>query len=241
MSGPTEPEPTDAQLVATIADTHDDELTNKALVTLISRYSRYLYRVAFRVLGRLGTTEDIEEVLSDVFVRVWMLSRDPDSPHSYNPNLGSVKTWLAQLVLYQSLGKRRTLIRTAGLAHDILNVEALSAEHLADHRTYAETSLVEQRLDAMATLGPALRALHDLSSVDSDIIIQHYLHGKPYGDIAADMQMSVAAVTVRSYRALRTLRQFIQSPDTEQKEVQRGNHGPDTGQQHSEEPADSAR
>ncbi len=53
---------------------------------LYDRYSGIVYSVALRILGDTGTAEDI---LQDVFIKLWR------SPHAFDGNRGSLAGWLA--------------------------------------------------------------------------------------------------------------------------------------------------
>lgn len=95
----------DDYLVRTLGDGDKD-----ALGTLWDRHARPAYSLAVRMLRDAGWAE---EVVQDVFVRLW------SSPRMYDPTRGSLRTWLLT-VTHQAAtdglrGKRGTArIRDAG-------------------------------------------------------------------------------------------------------------------------------
>ena len=70
----------DEQLVRTMA-----EGNTNALDELWDRHARFLYSLAFRILRDPGWAE---EVVQDVFVRLW------SSPQKYDPTRGGLRPWL---------------------------------------------------------------------------------------------------------------------------------------------------
>ncbi len=61
------------------------------LATIIEMYSKLLYAVALSVLGKQAKKEDIEELISDVFLRYWQ------NKDSYHSERGSLKNYLAMM------------------------------------------------------------------------------------------------------------------------------------------------
>ena len=65
-----------------------------ALEELYATYSGIALGLAYQVLGNLS---DAEEVLQDVFLKVWR------SGSSYNPSRGSARTWLLAIVRHRAI------------------------------------------------------------------------------------------------------------------------------------------
>lgn len=64
---------------------------------VIEDYSKLLWAVAISVLNRSVSHADIEELISDVFLRLWR------SPEKYHPEKGSLKNYLAMMTKSMSL------------------------------------------------------------------------------------------------------------------------------------------
>lgn len=76
------------------------------LSLIIEKYSKLLYVVALSVLGRQAKKEDIEELISDVFLRYWQNQK------GYNSERGSLKNYLVMMTKSMSvnqLKKRRQI------------------------------------------------------------------------------------------------------------------------------------
>ena len=73
---------------------------------LIDTYSRLLWRVASGILSGSGTKEDIEEVVSEVFIALW------EKPKQYDPERGSLKGFLCLKARSLAIDKLRSILRT---------------------------------------------------------------------------------------------------------------------------------
>jgi RNA polymerase sigma factor (sigma-70 family) len=77
----------------------------EALETLISRYSRELFYFIRIVLDGVGAVQDAEECVNDLFVAVWQ------EIESFDPERGTLRTWLTMRAKYIALDRRRQLCR----------------------------------------------------------------------------------------------------------------------------------
>ena len=55
---------------------------------LMANYGRLLWTIVSGILAGCGTKEDVEEVVSDVFVELWQ------NPHLFDPSRGEIKAFL---------------------------------------------------------------------------------------------------------------------------------------------------
>ncbi|MGO8947932.1 MAG: sigma-70 family RNA polymerase sigma factor, partial [Ktedonobacterales bacterium] len=76
-----------------------------ALEELIRRSSRELSYFIRSVLENSGTAQDVEECTSDLFVTVWL------DIGSYDPDRGSLRTWITMRAKFIALDRRRQIQR----------------------------------------------------------------------------------------------------------------------------------
>ena len=163
-----------------------------ALTFLIDQHERAISALVVRILAGVGTAEDVEECVSDVFVAAWHRAR------AYNPARGTVRTWLLMLAKYRALDVRRRLAQPQHPAPDPCVpasdpvVEAL----LSRERQQALVEHIER-------LEPGVRA----------VVVRRYLAGMPIPDIAEDLGIARSAVDNRLSRGRRQIQEYWDMED----------------------------
>jgi len=160
-----------------------------ALAALYDRYARVLYWVA---LKSLGTAEEAEEVVLDVFSQVWRIAG------RYDAAKGRVDTWLFMLTRSRVLDRLRSLQRvnkTATASIDLAQIQ--SAKGGVDP---VEDALITERrtlvLTALGSLPPEQRLVIELA----------YYQGLTQSEIATQTGTSLGTVKTRIRLGLSKLR-----------------------------------
>jgi RNA polymerase sigma-70 factor (ECF subfamily) len=173
---------------------------DSALNLLMTRHTRRLYSVAQRLLGLSATAEDIEEVLSDSFLRAW------ETCASYDPSRGSVSTWLGWIVVYQSLSRRKRL------AHD-RRIETAATQQAYEDKQDTTAEDVDDRLYQSERVKLAIILLGRQHPTDADLLIRRFFDHKSIASIAQALGISEGATRVRLHRALQRIRKILQEKD----------------------------
>jgi len=153
-----------------------------ALGTLYDRHAGVLLGVLSRVLG---SQQEAEDVLHEVFLEVWERAAD------YDEGRGSVRAWLVMRARSRGLDRLRALGRLRKLASDE------PATPVLEHPAPAETLSVRR---ALSTLAPELQRLLELG----------YFAGMSSAEIAAHERLAIGTVKSRVARALAELREALQ-------------------------------
>lgn len=74
-----------------------------AIAGVITRYARLMWSVAGSVLRGVGSDQDVEECVADVFVYLWQ------HPDKFDPRRGSLRSWLAVVARSQAVDRCRAL------------------------------------------------------------------------------------------------------------------------------------
>ena len=175
--------PTDAQLLARISS----DATGEALRTLYRAYAGELYGFALNALGDRGTAE---EIVQEVFTRVWRHAE------AYDPERGSVRTWLYQIARHAIIDMRRRAAVRPGLALHEPEDEAAPATA----PTIEQAMLGWQVASALARLSPEHRQV---------IRLAHF-QGLSMREIAERCDLPVGTVKSRTWYALRSLRLVLE-------------------------------
>lgn len=69
---------------------------------IIKEYSKLLWVIGWAIIGKTNNKEDLEELISDVFLRFW------NNPDKYDPKKGSIKNYLVLMMKSMALNKLRS-------------------------------------------------------------------------------------------------------------------------------------
>ncbi|WP_016952982.1 sigma-70 family RNA polymerase sigma factor [Anabaena sp. PCC 7108] len=161
---------------------------HSALSQLYDRYAQIIYAIAFK---SLGSVEESEEVVLDVFSQVWRIAE------KYDANKARVDTWLLMMTRSRVLDRLRYLQRTAKTKIASVNVEIQSAKVSVD--PIEEVLISERRTLVIA-------ALKQIPEEQRQVIELAYYHGLTHSQIAAQSGLSVGTVKTRIRLGLNKLR-----------------------------------
>jgi RNA polymerase sigma-70 factor (ECF subfamily) len=160
-----------------------------ALAQLYDRYAQVMYAIAFKILG---TPEEAEEVVLDVFHQVW---RTADH---YNAKRGRVDTWLFLLTRSRALDRLRALERIARAAASI------KAAHQYPSITNPEEDILisERRARLLA-------ALSQIPPAQRQVLEMAYYKGLTHVEIAQQTGERLGTVKTRLRLGLSKLREIL--------------------------------
>ena len=158
----------------------------RAIRRVMDQYSRLLWSVAGGVLQGVGTEEDLEECVADVYVFLWM------HPEKFDPLRGSLKSYLAMVARSRALNRRRQLTR-----QDALPLEELSPSQEPAAEDPEQTGPPDEALR---------HAMNALGEPDREVLVRRYYYDQKPKEIAAVLRLPVKQIENRLYRAKRFLR-----------------------------------
>ncbi|HIK42563.1 sigma-70 family RNA polymerase sigma factor [Thermoleptolyngbya sp. M55_K2018_002] len=181
----------EAHLLARIA-----QQDQSALSLLYDRYARVLYSLAFRILG---SVEEAEEIVLDVFSQVWKLAG------RYDPRRGRVDAWLFMLTRSRSLDRLRSLQRVSKAVES--STEAAKTVPQAQISDPTEDVLINERRDRV------LAAMQRLPVEQREVLELAYYEGLTHVEIATKTGKSLGTVKTRIRLGLNKLRQVLDALD----------------------------
>ena len=157
-----------------------------ALDKAVAQYSGYAAAIARSVLGPAATREDLEEIVSDVFVALW---RSADRLDETRP----LKGYLAAIARNAAIDRLRRQRPTEPLpVDDLLHAdEAEGPEAQALRREQAET---------------LRRLLLEMAADDREIFVRFYYYRQTVREIAQIMERNESTVKARLARGRARLR-----------------------------------
>lgn len=167
-----------------------------ALAELFDRLADHAYAIA---LGILRDADDADEIVNDVFARVWRQAE------RFDPERGSAASWVGVMVRSQSLDRLRQRRRHERDAlHPDGNTVAYSEDtgpgpdQVADHALFA---LITRR------------ALAGLSDAQRQVLRMAYFRDLSHRDIADMLQLPLGTVKSHCRRGLSRLRHALVDTD----------------------------
>lgn len=160
-----------------------------AMGRLIDRYARLLWSVAGRVLRGVGSEQDMEECVADVFICLWQ------GPEKFDPARGSLRSWLSLVARSRAIDRCRAILRRGDLP--------LDETVLAGEPGLPETLEKEDRQRQL------LAAVETLEEEERDILLRRCCWEQKPREIAAALGLPVKTVENRLYRTKQRLRRSL--------------------------------
>ena len=153
---------------------------------VIARYSRLLWPIVSSVLKNVGTEQDVEECVADVFIDLW------ENPDKYDAGRGTLKSWLCMVARCKAIDRYRALSR-----HITVPLEGA----MLVSRMGLQDALLQE--ETKRELAAAINALAD---VEKDILIRRYYYEQKPREIAKALDLSLKQVENHLYRSKQKLR-----------------------------------
>ncbi|MDV3351147.1 sigma-70 family RNA polymerase sigma factor [Leptolyngbyaceae cyanobacterium CCMR0082] len=160
-----------------------------ALSQLYDRYARVMYSLAFKILG---SVEEAEEVVLDVFAKAWRTAARYDSSRS------RVDSWLFLMTRSRSLDRLRQRQRQT----KVVEAATKTVETSASDRPDEALMIAERRTVVMQALG-------ELPDEQRLVIELAYYQGYSQSEIAKQTGLALGTVKTRIRLGLRKLKQAL--------------------------------
>lgn len=187
-------------LLGDLASLADEELLklcaegeSAALREIVRRHQAPLYRFLYRLMG---SEQDAEEAVSDVFVRAWRNA----GRFQYRAKVG---TWLYRIAVNIA---RDAHSRKKARPSEVW-IEANEVRHLSSGSAEDDAVRNVHRAEMSVTLK---RALSKLSADDRLILVMYYLEEAEYSEIQAVTGLSYPVLKTRLARARKRLRHWME-------------------------------
>ncbi len=163
-----------------------------ALATLFDLMADRMFALAVSIVGN---ADDAEEVVGELFNRIWLRSE------SFDPARGPVVAWMTVICRSISLDLIRREVRRGGRQ---VNPEALRAAY-GQHETLEPESRTERALFR----AEALRVMEDLSNGQRRVLGLAFFQDMSHQEIARRLKMPLGTVKSHCRRGLVHLKQSL--------------------------------
>lgn len=164
------------------------EQDTRALETLYARYSRPAFSLALKILG---DREIVEEVVQEVFLRLWTRAS------GFDPQRGKLLSWLLTITHHRAideLRRRRSQPETDGLQEQLASVEEPASDPSESYGLIENRETVQQ---ALIQLPEAQRRPIEMAYYGglTQVEIAQVL-GEPLGTIKTRMRLGMQKLRV---------------------------------------------
>ena len=163
----------------------DESVINDVII----QYSRLIWPIIGAVLKNVGTQQDVEECVADVFIDLWT------NPGRFDPYRGSLKSWLCMVARCKAIDRYRVLSK-----HSTVPLEGA----MMIGRMGLQDALLQEE-----TKRELVAAVNSLADVERDILIRRYYYEQKPRDIAKALDLSIKKVENHLYRTKQKLRKAI--------------------------------
>ena len=158
----------------------------RAINDVIVKYSKLLWPIVFAVLKKVGTEQDVEECVADVFIDLW------ENPDKYDATRGTLKSWLCMVARCKAIDRYRSLSR--------YNIVPLESAMMVGRMGMQDAMLQEE------TKRELIAAVNALADIEKDILIRRYYYEQKPREIAKALDMPLKQVENHLYRSKQKLR-----------------------------------
>ena len=163
----------------------DERIINDVIV----KYSKLLWPIASAVLKNVGSEQDVEECVADVFIDLW------ENPDKYDAARGTLKTWLCMVARCKAIDRYRALSK-----HSTVPLEGA----MMAGRMGMQDALLQDE-----TKRELVAAVNALADVEKDILIRRYYYEQKPREIAKALDLPLKQVENHLYRSKQKLRKAI--------------------------------
>lgn len=168
-----------------------------ALEYIIKKYGKNIYTLVSNVLKDICNQEDIKECTSDVFYAVW------ENSSRYNPQKGSLKTWVLILAKYKALDYRRKTYKNRKL-RKTEEIEEIPSQDNVEINVIVQEEIKE-----------VLSVVDSLKEIDQQIFYKRYFYYEDTKTIANSLGITPGAVDNRLYRIRKKLKETVKGCECE--------------------------
>jgi RNA polymerase sigma-70 factor (ECF subfamily) len=168
----------------------------KALEFLIEKYHKLLWLIVQNTLRGIGSAEDVEECISDVFSRFWR------KPEAFDPNRGTMKTYLCVMAKSMAINQYKKLAKQYGI--EVGQNAGETSESAATEDTLTHICREESAAELFD-------AISELTKPDSEILFRRYYLGEKTSAIALQLGLQTKEVENRLYRGKNKLKSILQN------------------------------
>ena len=173
---------------------HMKKSPGECMKAIFDEYCNYVYIIAATKLRNCGTTEDIEECVSDVFTEVFRKKDD------LGDREGDLKGFIGVIARCRAIDMYRKL---SAKAYKTISSDDEGIMELSSEENISESVEMSERNSII------FNKIKELGEPDTSIIVKQYYYNMTVSEIGKMLSMTAAAVQKRSIRAREKLKKML--------------------------------
>ena len=174
----------DTAAIAGIKD-HKEGSANEIII----KYSKYMWPVAYAVLKNIGSEQDVEHCIAEIFVDLW------EEPNQYDPQSDSLQDWLCTKVRSRAMERYRVLSGSGAVP--------LDGPMMMGRMGVQDAALLEKNKRELSA------AVASLSDTERDILIRRFYYEQNIKEIAIALNLATKEVQGQLHRSKQLLRKAL--------------------------------
>lgn len=162
----------------------------QAFSAFYDRYANLVYSIAYNILGDQPRAE---EIVQDVFLKIWK------NLERYDPSRAKLNTWLSTITRYRAI--------------DVLRKQSVRTKHAswvkADNPHGQESLDLEERVDQRLMKNRVRQAMSQLPEEQHEVLALAYFRGLTHREIADALDQPLGTVKTRIRLAMQKLRGLL--------------------------------
>lgn len=160
------------------------------IATIINKYSKLMWKIVSSVLANVGTIQDIEECVADVFIDFWL------HPEKFDTSRGKLSSWLSMVARSKALDRYRKIVRTKEVS--------IEEETLVYYSEILAGLLREEETEKL------IACVESLGSMDREILVRRFFYEQKPREIAVALNISRKQVENHLYQAKIKLKKMME-------------------------------
>ena len=171
-----------------------------AINEIITKYSKLLWSVAEAVLSHIGSVQDVEECVADVFIYLWQY------PEKYDPDKAKLSSWLSIVARSRAVDSYRRLTRKREISMEEIVMQSLE---------YAENNAADEEPEGIYSRDKLRSCMEELDEKEKELVMRRYYYEQKPAEIAVALDMPKKQVENRLYYVRQKLRKMMEKQEGE--------------------------
>lgn len=162
----------------------------QVMAMIMNKYSKLLWKIAASVLANVGSVQDVEECVADVFIDFWL------QPDKYDSGKGKLSSWFSMVARTKSIDRYRQIVRK--------NEVSIEEEVLVYHSEILTGVLIKEEAEKL------ISCVEKLELLEREVLLRRYYYDQKPKEIAITLNLSRKQVENYLYQTKKKLKKMME-------------------------------